>query len=197
MFTIRVFPAAVLPALLLAGGCSSLTPTDNGVLAGGATGAVAGGIAGHALGSTGAGAAIGAVGGALAGGLIGNKIEKKEAKEAAAAAQAQAQSEMAEIIQMAQNHVADSVIVTKVRTSPVIYHLSSQDVLTLKQNGVSDPVVNEMMATATRYPRRVYSAAPVYQPVYQPAVYVVEPAPPPPVAVGVGIGFGGGRRCCH
>jgi outer membrane protein with glycine zipper len=195
MFRIRVFSAAVLPALLLAGGCSSLSPTDNGVLAGGAAGAGAGAIAGHALHNTGAGAAIGLVGGAIAGGLVGNKIEKKEAKEAVAAAEAQAQAGMAEIIQMSQNHVGDSVIITKVRTSPVIYNLSSQDVLTLKQNGVSDAVVNEMMATTTRYPRRVYSAAPVYpQPVYQPAVYVVEP-PPPPVAVGVGIGFGGGRSC--
>jgi outer membrane lipoprotein SlyB len=190
MFTIRVFAASVLPALLLAGGCSSMSPTDNGVLAGAAGGGVIGGIAGHALHNTGAGVAIGAVGGAITGGLIGNKVEKKEAKDAAAAAAAQAQAEMGEIIQMSQNHVGESVIITKVRTSPTVYHLTSQDVLTLKQNGVSDPVVNEMMATATRYPRRVYSAAPAYQP----AVYVVEPEPAP-VAVGVGVGFGG--RSCH
>jgi outer membrane lipoprotein SlyB len=195
MFRIRVFRAAVLPALMLAGGCSSLTPSDNGVLAGGGVGAVAGGIAGHALGSTGAGAALGAVGGAIAGGLIGNNVEKKQAQEAAAAAAAQAQVGIAEVIQMAQSHVGDSVIITKVQTSPTVYHLTSQDVVTLKQNGVSDVVINEMMATATRYPRRVYAAGAVYgQPVYQPAVYVVEP-PPPPVAVGVGIGFGGGRSC--
>lgn len=192
MFKLRSLSKAVLPALLLTGGCSSLTPTDNGVLAGGATGGVVGGIVGHALGSTAAGAAVGAVGGALAGGVVGNRIEKKEAREAAAQAQAQAQVEMAEIIQMTQNHVDNSVIITKIRTSPTMYHLTSQDVLTLKQNGVSDMVVNEMMATANRYPRRVYTAAPVYGPA--PAVYVVEPAPPPPVAVGVGVGFGGGRR---
>jgi hypothetical protein len=41
-----------------------------------------------------------------------------------------------------------------------------------------------MFATANRYPRRYYSATPVYT---QP-VYVVE-QPPPPVAVGVGFGY--------
>jgi hypothetical protein len=43
-----------------------------------------------------------------------------------------------------------------------------------------------MQATAYRYPRRVYTQAPVYE-----RVYVVEPAPPPPVGIGVGIGFHG------
>jgi uncharacterized protein YcfJ len=190
MLRIRVWQAGVLPAFALACGCSSLTPTDNGVLAGGATGAVAGGIVGHALHSTAAGAAVGAVGGALAGGLVGNRIEKKEARDAAAADAAAAQAGMAEVIQMAQNHVSDDVIITKVRTSPVTYHLTSQDVLTLKQNGVSDPVVNEMMATASRFPRRVYSAAPVYgpPPPYG-SVVVVEQPPPPPPPVAVGVGF--------
>ena len=47
---------------------------------------------------------------------------------------------------------------------------------------VSDVVVQEMLATASRYPRRVYSAVPVYP---QP-VYVVEPSPP---AIGVGFGY--------
>jgi hypothetical protein len=86
---------------------------------------------------------------------------------------------------MTQEHVSDNVIITKIRTSPVVYQLTSQDVLMLKQNGVSDVVVSEMMATATRYPRRVYTAAPVYGPP-PPAVVVVEQPPPPPVAVGVG-----------
>jgi Glycine zipper len=189
MLKIRVFSAAVLPALLLAGGCSHLSPTDNGVVAGGATGAVVGGIAGHALGNTGAGAVLGAVAGGVTGGLIGNNVEKKQAQEAAAQAAAAAQVGMAEIIQMSQSHVGESVIVTKIRTSPVVYQLTSQDVLTLKQNGVSDVVVNEMMATAARYPGRPYPGDPNVVPVG----YVVDPAPP----VAVGVGYYGGRRCCH
>jgi uncharacterized membrane protein len=186
MTRIRVLNAAVLPAFVLACGCSAMSPTDNGVVAGGAAGAVAGGIVGHALHNTGAGAAVGLVGGAITGGLVGNQVEKKQARDAAAADAAAAQAAIAEVIQMAQNHVADDVIITKVRTSPVVYHLTSQDVVTLKQNGVSDPVVNEMMSTATRYPRRVYSAAPVYGPPPGTVVVVEEPPPPPPVAVGVG-----------
>jgi len=63
-----------------------------------------------------------------------------------------------------------------------VFRLSATDTIWLKQNGVSDPVVQEMLATANRVPRRVYTAAPVYEP-----VYVVEP--PPPVSVGVGFGY--------
>jgi hypothetical protein len=132
---------------------------------------------------------LGAVAGGVTGGLIGNKVEQKHAQEAAAQNAAQAQVGMAEVIQMVQSHVGDSVIVTKIRTSPTVYHLTSQDVLTLKQNGVSDVVINELMATAARYPRRVYA-----DPGVVPVGYVVDPAPPP---VAVGVGVYGGPRCCH
>jgi hypothetical protein len=66
-----------------------------------------------------------------------------------------------------------------------VFQLSANDTVWLKQQGVSDAVIQEMFASGSRYPRRVYSAAPVYS---QP-VYVVEP-PPPPVAVGFGFGYG-------
>ena len=84
--------------------------------------------------------AIMIVGGAILGGVIGNQVEKKEIRQAAAEAQHQEQIGIAEVIQMAQSHVNDSVIITKIRTSGTIFHLSAQDVLTLKQNGVSDVV---------------------------------------------------------
>lgn len=190
MNRIRLVTLTVLPFMFLVG-CESMTQTDKGVLGGGAIGAGTGAIVGNALGHTGAGAAIGGVVGALSGGLIGNSIEKSEqrteARIAAAQAQTQAQSQigMADVIQMAQNHISDNVIISQIRTSGSVFHLSGQDVVLLKQNGVSDCVVQEMQATATRAPRRVYAASPVYQ-----SVYVVEPAPPP-----VAVGFGYTRYC--
>jgi hypothetical protein len=82
---------------------------------------------------------------------------------------------------MAQAHVTDDVIISQIRTTGSVFQLSTNDIVWLKTSGVSDPVVQEMQASATRYPRRVYTAVPVYaEPVY------VEP---PPVAFGVGIGF--------
>ncbi len=172
MKTLRLLGAAALPFALCCG-CSSMSNTDQGILGGGAIGA-------------GTGALIGAGVGAVTGGLIGNAEDKREQKtqEAIAAAQAQQQIGLTDIVQMAQQHISDPVIISQIRSSHSLYQLSAQDTIWLKQNGVSDAVITEMMATA-RYPRRVYTAAPVYG---EP-VYVVEP--PPPVAVGVGVGFRG------
>ncbi len=193
MIRIRPLVICVLPTLVCTG-CASMTPTEQGVAGGGLIGAGTGAIVGNALGNTGAGALTGV--GALSGGLIGNSVEKAEQRTQAqiAAAEARSQLGVADVIQMVHNHVSDGVIISQIRSSGTVYHLSAQDVLTLKQNGVSDVVVQEMLATANRVPRRYYSAAPVYTPVvYEPA-YVVAPAPPP-VAVGVGFGYTKYGRC--
>ena len=182
MFKIRLPLAAVLPLVAVCG-CESMNNTDKGVLGGGALGAGTGAIVGHALGNTGAGAVIGAGVGAISGGLIGNSVDKSEQRTQDRIA-AQSRIGMGDVIQMVQSHVSDSVIISQIRSSGTVFHLSAQDVLTLKQNGVSDMVVQEMLATANRPPRRVYSS----NAVYTEPVYVVEPSPPP-VAVGVGFGY--------
>jgi hypothetical protein len=165
-------------------GCESLSHTENGALAGGAIGAGTGALIGNMTGHAGGGALIGAGVGALSGGLIGHAADQTE-KKAVAAAQASGHPlGMVDIVQMAQSHVSDDLIVSDIRSTGSVFHLSAQDTIWLKQNGVSDGVVQEMMATAYRYPRRVYSAAPA-------PVYVVEQAPPP---VAVGFGFGGRFR---
>src|SRR5439155_2814937 len=115
--------------------------------------------------NTGAGALIGAGVGALSGGLIGNAVNKHEEKEAAAA-QARQQIGLTDIVQMTQQHVSDPVIISQIRSSLSVYQLSAQDTIWLKQNGVSDAVITELMATA-HYLRRIHSAMPVYvEPVY-------------------------------
>jgi outer membrane lipoprotein SlyB len=180
----RTLKSAVLP-LILACGCSSLSHTENGALAGGAIGAGTGAVVGHALGNTGAGALVGAGVGALSGGLIGHAVDNSE-KKAEAVAQARHAMGMVDVVQMVQSHVSDELVINEIRSTGSVFHLSAQDTIWLKQNGVSDPVIQEMMATAYRYPRRAYSAAPVYG---EP-VYVVEQPPP----VGVGVGFVGRFR---
>jgi hypothetical protein len=189
----RFRPAALgllLPALL-ACGCESLSPTENGLLAGSAVGAGTGAVVGSAVGRPLLGAAIGTGVGAVAGGLAGNGVERAEKRqEAQAAALAQQRAlQLTDVVTLTQQHVGDEVIINQIRTSGSIYNLSANDILWLRQNGVHEPVIMEMQATAARYPR-VYSP----QPYYPGAVYVMEPAPPPPPpppAVGVGIGFSG------
>ncbi len=167
----------ILPGFMLTG-CSSMSNTDAGILGGGAIGAATGAIVGKALGNTGAGALIGAGAGAVTGGLIGNAEDKKEIRDARIAAVNARNMGMTDVAQMTRNGISDGVIIEQIRTSGVVYNLSSADVIWLKEQHVSDQVVFEMQQTATRYPRY-----------YRQPVYVVEPAP---VSVGVGFGYGRG-----
>jgi len=185
----RLASFALVPSLL-ACGCESMSNTDKGVLAGGGIGAGTGALIGSATHHTGAGALIGGAVGALAGGLTGNAIdqsEKKQQERLAAAQPASGPMTIDDVVRLVQTPVSDTIVINQIRTSRTVFSLTSEDIRTLKENGVSDVVVAEMQATAYRYPRRVYTQAPVYE-----RVYVVEPAPPPPpVGIGVGIGFHG------
>jgi hypothetical protein len=155
-----------------------MSNTEAGAGTGGLIGAGTGALIGQASGHTGAGALIGAGVGALTGGLIGNAVDKSEEKAAIAAANAPHGLGITDVASMAQAHVSDDVIISQIRATDSAFKLSSNDIVWLKQSGVSDGVIQEMQATAYRYPRRVYAEP----------VYVVEP--PPPVSVGVGFGYG-------
>jgi outer membrane lipoprotein SlyB len=182
MKRIRVLSSVLVP-VLLACGCSSMSNTEAGAGTGGLIGAGTGALIGSATGHTGAGALIGAGVGALSGGLIGHSVDESEKKAAvqAAAANAPGPLGITDVAQMTQNHVTDDVIITQIRATGSVFHLSSTDTIWLKQQGVSDAVVQEMLASANRVPRRVYA------PVVYEGYYV---APPPPVSVGVGFGYG-------
>ncbi len=184
----RLVGAALLPAAL-AGGCASMSTTEKGLLGGAGLGAVTGAVVADATGNkAGTGAVIGGALGAIAGGLTGNAIEESEKRTDAriAAANAQPPLSVQDVVSLAQQHVGDDLIIGQIRSTGSSYNLTSNDIIYLRQSGVSSAVVREMQATAVRSPRRVYSEAPVYvQPrtVVQP-VYVVEPPPPQPVGVG-------------
>ena len=184
-----IFSSLASVALAGSTGCSTLSPTENGVLGGGALGGVTGAVIGNALGNTGAGAAVGAVTGAVAGGLVGNAAEESEKKQAVQAANARAarQLGLTDIVQMSQSKISDAVLVGQIRASGSVYTLSAGDLQWLKENGVSDGVVIEMQQTVNR-PRVAYGRSrPVY--VVEEPVYVG----PPPV-VGVGVTYGHYRR---
>jgi hypothetical protein len=90
---------------------------------------------------------------------------------------------------MAQQGISDAVIITQIRSTQSVYMLGPPDIQWLKSQGVSDAVVMEMQATATRVPGpqpRVYA-----RPYYHPDVVVVDPYPPP---VGVGFSYTRVRR---
>jgi hypothetical protein len=164
------------------GGSQHMNNTDKGLLTGAGLGAAAGALVGGQHGKAGAGALVGSALGAVAGGLTGAAVDNAEHKAEARAAARQVAS-LHDVVTLTQSGVSDDVIINQIRTGGVVYNLSAQDIVYLNNNGVREPVIRELQATAYRPPRHVYTAVPVAQP-----VYVVRPVPPPP-PVGVGVGF--------
>ncbi|MBS0261692.1 MAG: hypothetical protein JSS02_07005 [Planctomycetes bacterium] len=172
-------------------GCANMNNTQSGALAGTGLGAVTGAIIGEATGHPGAGAAIGAATGAVAGSLVGNAEDQKEEREVAVA---HAQYETArqeaiaraitesEVVRMTQHHVGDEVIINAIRTRGCLWDSTPDALIRLKQQGVSDRVIQAMQTTGVH----VSTAGPVPPPVYY--------APPPPAGVVVvGPGYYGPR----
>lgn len=176
--------------LVVLSGCESMSNTEKGVAGGGLIGAGTGALIGNAVGHTGVGALVGAGVGALSGGLVGNAIDesekKTEAKIAAATATTASPLGLVDIVQMAQAHVSDAVIISQIRATRSVFNLSSNDTIWLKQQGVSDLVIKEMLTTPHRYGSRYVTRA-----VYAQPVYVVEPARPVFGSGYYGDGWGG------
>ncbi len=182
----KLLASGLLLPLTLTAGCSSCSNTGQGLLTGGAVGAVLGTVVGAAAGRPLQGAAIGAAMGGAVGGAAGAAEDRRDRRYAQAAANAEArgQYELTEVAKMAQAQVGDAVIIQHIRNSGAVFNLSADQVTWLKQQGVSDVVIQEMEANG-----RWRTISPVY-PGYVggPPVVVVEQPPPPPGPT-VGVGF--------
>ena len=152
--------------------------TGTGALTGGAVGAVSGAaIGGNRHG--GQDALIGAAVGAVAGGLIGNSMDRQQQERLRQQApqtyarvdQGQPLS-VADVKALAAAGVGDNVIISQIRNSRTVYHLSAADIIDLRNAGVSNPVIDFMINTPG-----TYGAMSVPQ---AGAVYVAQPPPPPP-----------------
>lgn len=157
--------------------------TGTGALAGGGIGAASGAIIGGAGGHAGEGALIGGALGAITGGLIGHSMDMDEQRRLRAEApQTYARVEqgqplsLADVKALAQARLSDEVIISQIRNSRTVYHLSSADIIDLKNAGVSEHVINYMINT----PTSTGGAAAVPAPA--PATVVVQAPPPPPPA---------------
>ncbi|MBX9678481.1 MAG: hypothetical protein K2X38_06930 [Gemmataceae bacterium] len=171
---------------LVSTGCSCMNRTEQGATVGGLFGAAAGTVIGGAMGAPLAGAAIGGATGAGVGALAGNAEDRRDQRRAVAAADWRARNQMRieDVVQLAQQHVSDEIIIRQIETSYSRFQLTAQDITFLKQQGVSDRVVGAMQVRRAPPP---YG----YAPPPPGAVVIVEPSHPP-VAVGVGFGISGG-----
>ncbi|MEI8079990.1 MAG: glycine zipper domain-containing protein [bacterium] len=179
--------------------------TANGALIGGALGAGTGALIGNASGHhTAEGAAIGGAVGLLTGALVGNAMEQQHRE----ALRAQAPQTLVRVEQgqplatadvkaLAKAGLSDDVIISQIRNSHSVYHLSTAEIIDLKDSGTSQTVIDYMINTAanavpTPVPGTVVTEAPPST-VYQEVIY---PAPGPDyVWVGGYWTWYGGRWC--
>lgn len=135
-----------LAVALVIAGCESMGPkTKTGAVAGGLIGATAGGIIGHQSGHGLAGAGIGAAVGAISGALIGNAMDQHDK---AAVAVNPNHIPLTKIAEMGQQRTPDAVIIAEIDRTHSVYKLNSEIITYLKQNKVSDKVIDYMMAAA-------------------------------------------------
>jgi hypothetical protein len=189
-----------------------MSNTATGAGIGGALGAGLGTVVGAATGNPRTGAVAGGLLGAGIGGAAGASEDARErhenrviqAEAAASQAAAASQMQLGDVIQMANSQppVGDEVIINQIRNTGSGFQLTTADITYLKQNNVSDRVINEMISArprvgiAGRPPRTVVIREPVPPPVVvyerpwgywgpRPVFY----APPPPPGIAVGFNF--------
>jgi hypothetical protein len=189
MYTIqRLFVLAAILISLVPLGCRSPYYSDRGALAGGLAGAGIGAAIGDASGAAGPGAIIGAALGTLTGNAIGEGIDADLARskaeiEARMGRQMSGAVSNDDVIAMTQAGLSEDVIATHIRAHGVARPPAVNDLIILRNQGVSDRVIQALQQTppptATAVPVS-YAVAPtravVVEPYYGPYHY----CPPPP-----------------
>jgi len=166
---LKILVPVVSSIIIVCGCASNKTRVAEGTFIGGVLGAAAGGIIGHQSDHGSEGALIGAVAGAAAGAAVGSRIEKQpepaaaqqtvgqpaQEQQPAAAAQPSAtvnnpsanpnQITTAQIVAMVKQGVDDKVIIDKILLSGSRYNLSAEETASLKNQGVSQVVIDTML----------------------------------------------------
>ncbi len=127
--------------------------TGSGALSGAAAGAAIGGMATR----SGQGALIGGAIGAMAGGLVGHGMDAQE--EARLQAQAPSTYErvrhdqpltVSDVKELARAGVGEDLIISQIRSSRTVYHLTTAEIIDLKNSGVSERVIDFMINTPSQ-----------------------------------------------
>jgi uncharacterized protein YcfJ len=130
-------------------GCQNTkTHAVEGGVIGGVLGAGVGGIIGHQMHHGAEGAAIGAAAGILGGALIGAQMEKpgQAANQNTGSTQAVSSNQMTQqqVIDLVKQGVDENVVIDKIRLSNSKFILSAEQVSSLKQQGVSQKIIEVM-----------------------------------------------------
>jgi len=183
-YKVRTLVFAMATSAVVLTGCQNPDGTQNntagGALIGGAIGAITGAVIGGPR-NGGAGALIGAAAGAIGGGLIGNSMDQEQnARLRAQAPQTYARVDqgqplsVADVKALAKAGIGEDVIINQIKNSRTVYHLSTADIIDLRDSGVSDKVINYMINTPSLL-------GDTSETVPQTTVEVAQPPPPAPV----------------
>ncbi len=141
-----------LSILAVVGGCHTMTYADRGATLGALTGALGGAAIGEHNGDAVGGALIGTAVGALAGAAVGDTIDHEVARSAEIIEQRMGRRfagavAMNDVIAMSQAGLSENVITTHIRANGVASPPSVTDLITLRDAGVSDAVIQAMQQT--------------------------------------------------
>jgi len=143
----------LLPAVLLpATGCQSPYHRDQLAAIGALTGAGVGALIGEDRGNAASGAAIGSVVGAATGAVVGDRLDEIDARnqeliQARLGRRLHGASTKEDVIAMSRAGLSDDVIITHIRVHGVASPPSADDLIVLKNQGVSDAVLQAMQQT--------------------------------------------------
>jgi uncharacterized protein YcfJ len=148
MRTTVLYISVVVVSLVFLG-CESMGPNSKkGVGVGAILGSVAGGVVGHQSGRGVEGALIGGAVGGGAGGMIGSGMDDQHIQQAKASHMSNvAQISILRIVEMTEKGLPDSVIIDEIKTSGSVYDLDMATIQYLKNQQVSDLVIDYMMKT--------------------------------------------------
>jgi hypothetical protein len=174
-------------------GCRSPYYADRGAMTGGLAGAGLGAVIGDASGNAGPGAVIGAAVGALTGNAIGEGIDADMARtraevEARMGRQMSGAVAMNDVVAMTQAGLSEDVISTHIRAHGVAQPPTAADLINLRNQGVSDRVLQALQQTPPPVAPVAYTAVPQREVIveqyygpgyYGPGFYAPAYCPPP------------------
>lgn len=132
--------------ILVVSGCQNAqSRAGEGAVIGGLLGATAGGIIGHQSHHGGEGAAIGLAAGALTGAIVGSQVPKSgQAAQQAPQGNNPNQMNMQQVVDLSRQGINEDVIIDKIRLTNSRFNLTANDLDYLKQQGVSEKVIDVM-----------------------------------------------------
>ncbi len=140
----------ILLAPTFATGCRSPFWTDRAALIGGLLGAGAGAAVAKDHGNPAAGAILGAAMGSTAGAVVGSGIDQNLAAQAAVTADVGNPLLITDVTTLSAAGLSDAVIVNHIQSQGFAGQLTANDLITLKQQGVSDRVIEALQQPTLR-----------------------------------------------